>query len=88
MVGESGSVRLEITTKIFQSGMNNLQKDKRNSVALMILSFCGAHYDIFANIGKNLFDVIYLIHGETHIPSDISIYEFWPYAKITYRLYR
>lgn len=88
MVRESGSVRLGMTTEISQSGANNLQKDKRNSVTLMTLSFCGAHYDIFANIDKNLFDVIYLIHGETHLPSDLSIFEFWPHAKTTHMLYR
>lgn len=86
MVRESGSVRL--TTEIFQSGVNNLQKDKRNRVTLIILSFCGAQYDVFANIGKNLFDVIYLIHGEIHLPSDLSICEFWSHAKITHILYR
>lgn len=43
------------------------------------------HYDIiFANIGKNHFDVTYLIYELDHSSSkDFSTHDFWPHAKIT-----
>lgn len=52
------------------------------------MQFLGAHYDIiFADISKDHFDVIYLIYGGTHLPSDLSIHEFWPHDKITHMLH-